>query len=181
MDSLQSVLSGSKERDIYAIAQYIEGHIAENWQTLIQKNIDMLLNIFTRSDDMAYKAYFNLLFRPVHKQLKQEGLFASPRLPGDINISREWGTEEENNRQRWAWSTINSAEGEPLGSIVTIMFHEHPQFCIPRQPQIIALTETSKEAVVEVLSDRSADFKNAPEAWIEIEEYMLRLQSQGFR
>lgn len=32
-----------------------------------------------------------------------------------------------------------------------------------------------------MLLDRFADFKNAPEAWIEIEEYMLRLQSQGFR
>ncbi len=46
MDSLQSVLSGNKERDIHAIAQYIEAHIALNWQTLIHKNIDKLVGVF---------------------------------------------------------------------------------------------------------------------------------------
>jgi hypothetical protein len=41
------------------------------------------------------------------------------------------------------------------------------------------LTETGKEAVVEALSHRSADFKNAREASIEIEEYLRGLQSQA--
>ena len=59
MDSLQSVLSGNKERDIHAIAQYIEAHIALNWQTLIDKNIDKLVNVFNKAGDMAYGMYLD--------------------------------------------------------------------------------------------------------------------------
>jgi hypothetical protein len=56
-------------------------------------------------------------------------------------------------QQRWMWSTIRGMEdGEPLGTIVTIVFHDHTQFRIPRSPQIIALLETSKETIVEALS-----------------------------
>jgi hypothetical protein len=179
MNSSQIILSGNKERDIHVVGRYIERHIAENWQTLLQKNIDKLLDAYNRAGDMAYGTYLNLLFRPVHKQLKQAGLRPKPRLPGNFNISREWGRMDESDQQRWMWSAIHSVEGEPLGTIVTITFHDHTQFRLPRQPQVIVLTETSKEAVVEALSHRSADFKNAREAKIEIEEYMRSLQSQG--
>jgi hypothetical protein len=102
-----------------------------------------------------------------------------PRFPGDFNISREWGTKEETDQQRWMWSIIESTEGKSLGTIVTITFHDHTQFRVPQKPQIIALTETSKEAVVEALSHRSADFKNALEFKIEYEEYLRSLESQG--
>ncbi|HAZ43486.1 MAG TPA: hypothetical protein DDW76_24990 [Cyanobacteria bacterium UBA11369] len=59
MDSLQIVLSGNKEKDIHAIAQYIEAHIALNWQTLIDKNIDKLVNVFNKAGDMAYGMYLD--------------------------------------------------------------------------------------------------------------------------
>ena len=179
MDSPQIVFSGNKEKDMHALAQYIEGHITENWQTLLQKNRDKLLDAYNRAGDMAYGTYLNLLFQPVHKQLKKAGLRPEPRFPGDFDISREWGNADESDQQRWMWSTIYSAEGEPLGTIVTITFHDHTQFHLPRQPQVIALTETSKEAVVEALSHRSADFKKALEFKIEYEQYLRNLQSQG--
>jgi AraC-like DNA-binding protein len=63
-----------------------------------------------------------------------------------------------------------------LLAIVTITFHDHNQFRIPQKPHIIALTETSKDAVVEVLSQLCDDFKSAREFKIEYEEY-LRIQS----
>lgn len=179
MESLQEFLSENKDSDIFALAQYIESHIALNWQTLLQKNSDRLLDAFNRAGDMAYGAYCYKLFRPVHKQLKQSRLRPLPWFPGDFNISREWGNADESDQQRWMWSTIASIEGESLGTIVTIIFHDHNQFRLPRQPQVIALTETSKEAVVEALSERSADFKNAREFKIEYEEYLRSLQSQG--
>lgn len=33
MESLQEFMAENKQSDILAIAQYIEGHIALNWQT----------------------------------------------------------------------------------------------------------------------------------------------------
>jgi hypothetical protein len=179
MELLKEFLSENKNSDIFAIAQYIDTHIAANWQTLIQKNIDKLVDVFNRAGDMAYGMYLGWLFLPVHKQLKEAGLRPKPRFPGDFNISREWGTKEETDQQRWMWSIIESTEGKSLGTIVTITFHDHTQFRVPQKPQIIALTETSKEAVVEALSHRSADFKNALEFKIEYEEYLRSLESQG--
>ncbi len=70
-------------------------------------------------------------------------------------------------------------QGEEIGTIVTIIFHDHTQFRLPRQPQIIALAQTSKDAVVEVLSDRSTDFKNALEFQIEYAEYLRRLEKMS--
>jgi hypothetical protein len=176
MASLQEFMAENKQSDILAIAQYIEAHIALNWQTLIHKNIDKLVGVFNKAGDLAYGMYLGWLFLPVHKQLKQAQLPPEPRFPGDFNISREWGNQEQTDQQRWMWSTINSAEGKPLGTIVTITFHDHTQFRIPQKPQIIALTETTKEAIVEALSHRSSDFKNALEFKIEYAEYFQSLE-----
>ena len=177
MESLQEFLSQNKKSDIFTLAQYIEGHIAQNWQILLHKHSDKLLRAFNKAGDMAYGAYLNFLFRPIHQQLKQAQLHPEPRFPGNFNLSREWGTKEETDQQRWMWSTIKSTEGESLGTIVTITFHDHTQFRIPQKPQIIALTETSKEAVVEALSHHSADFKNALEFKIEYAQYLQSLES----
>lgn len=176
MASLQEFMVENQKRDIFAIAQYIEAHIALNWQTLIHKNIDKLVGVFNKAGDMAYGMYLGWLFLPVHKQLKQAQLHPEPRFPGDFNISREWGNQEQTDQQRWMWSTIESTAGKSLGTIVTITFHDHTQFRIPQKPQIIALTETTKEAVVEALSQRSVDFKNALEFQIEYADYLRSLE-----
>jgi hypothetical protein len=138
MKSLQEFVAQNKP-DIFAIAQYIENHIAENSQSLLLKHRDKLLRAFEKAGDLAYGVYLNFLFRPIHQQLKQVQLSPKPRFPGDFNISREWGNQEETEQQRWMWSSIESTEGS-LGTIVTITFHDHTQFRIPQNPQIIALT-----------------------------------------
>jgi Family of unknown function (DUF6022) len=177
MDSLQIVFSGNKERDIYAIAQYIENHIAENWQTLIQQNRDKLVRVSNKANYLGYSVYSNWLYGPVNRKLKQVGLHLSSRLPGNLDLSREWGNADESDQQRWSWSTIHSAEGEALGTIVTILFHDHNQFRLPRSPQVFALTEIAKEDIVDALSQRSDDFKNAREDWIVVAEYLQSLES----
>lgn len=180
MKSFQGFLEENKENGIFAVAKYIEGHIAENWQTLLEESREQLLDAYDKAGDMAYGTYLNLLFLPIHKELKQAGLTPEPRFPGDFDISREWGTvEDQSDQQRWMWSTVNSIEGESLGTIVTIVFHDHTQFRVPRQPQVIALTESGKEAVVQALSNRSEDFKNALEFTVEYELYLQSQQNQG--
>ncbi|MBD1380206.1 DUF6022 family protein [Metabacillus arenae] len=173
--SLKELLQDSNISRINAIAQYIEDHIRENWQTVLQEKRDQLQKAYSEGGDMAYGTYLNLLFLAIHKQFKEDGLHPQPRFPGDFDISREWG-EDDSDRQRWMWSTVYTLNGEPLGTIVTIVFHDHTQFRVPRQPQIISLSETSKEAVVEALSLRSDEFKHALEFTVEYEEY---LRSQG--
>jgi hypothetical protein len=164
--------------DIFALGRDIETHISENWDLLLQKNRAKLLDAYERAGDMAYGTYLDMLFRPIHKQLKAAGLRPKPRLPGDFDISREWGVPEQNDEQRWMWSTIQESNGKPVGTIVTIVFHDHTQFRVPRQPQIITLSETGKEAVVEVLSRRSEKFKNALEFTVEYAEYLKSLENQ---
>jgi hypothetical protein len=90
MKSLQEFVAQNKP-DIFAIAQYIENHIAENSQSLLLKHRDKLLRAFEKAGDLAYGVYLNFLFRPIHQQLKQVKLSPKPRFPGDFNISREWG------------------------------------------------------------------------------------------
>jgi Family of unknown function (DUF6022) len=172
MQSLLEFLAENKNDDIFAISQYIESHIEENWQILLEKHQDKLLRAFERAGDMAYGAYLNFLFRPIHTQLKQINLYPEPRLPGDFSISREWGNKEETNQQRWMWSTIKSTKGNLLGTIVTITFHDHNEFRIPQKPGIIALSQTDKDAVVEAISWRSVDFQKAREFQVEYEEYL---------
>lgn len=176
MNSSQIMLLGNNS-NIDAIGRYITNHITENWQTLFLKNQNKLLDAFHKAGDMAYGVFCYKLFRPVHQQLKHAGLQASPWLPGDFNISREWGNADQSEQQRWMWSTIRSNDGKPIGTIVTIIFHDHTQFRLPRQPQIIALTQTSKAAVVKALSERSAKFKNALEFQIEYAEYLQSLKN----
>jgi hypothetical protein len=55
---------------------------------------------------------------------------------------------------------------------------DHTQFRLPRQPQILALSESGKEAVVEALSRYSADFSQAREFVVEYQEY-LRSQAEA--
>ncbi|MDR6224190.1 DUF6022 family protein [Desmospora profundinema] len=176
---LKEFLQEGKENGIDAIAQYMESHIAENWESLLQNRRDQLLEAYNQAGDMAYGTYLNLLFLPVHQQLKEAGLRPEPRFPGDFDISREWGNKEQTDQQRWMWSTVYTMDGKSLGTIVTIVFHDHTRFRVPRQPQILALRETRKEDVVAVLSLRSADFKRAREFTVEYEEYLRSQSNRG--
>ncbi|MBE9211523.1 hypothetical protein IQ247_02115 [Plectonema cf. radiosum LEGE 06105] len=174
MQSLLEFFAENKNDDIFVIGKYIESHIEANWQILLEKHHDKLLRTFNKAGDMAYGAYLNLLFRPIHIQLKQLNLAPKPRFPGDFSISREWGNQEETNQQRWMWSTIKLTKGNSLGTIVTITFHDHNEFRIPQKPGIIALVQTDKDAVVAALSQLSVDFQNAREFQIEYEEYLQK-------
>lgn len=173
--SVQEFLSAGSEPDIFALGRYIEAHIAENWRYVLETKHDRLLDTYHRLGEMVYGAYGEFLFRPVRRQLKQAGFRMTPRLPGEFNISREWGPEED--RQRWMWSTISGPDGKAIGTIVVKYFHDHTEFRVPRPPEILALTETGKETVVAALSQHSPDFSQAREASIEIEEYLRSLET----
>ena len=92
--------------DIFALAEEFESTIAATWEKVLQKNAAKLKDAYERGGDMAYGTYLDSLFRPIHKRLRELGLKVKPRLPGDFNISREWGVPDETDQQRWMWSTV---------------------------------------------------------------------------
>jgi hypothetical protein len=165
--SLLEFMQESKESTIDTLAQYMENHFTKNWKFIFEENKDQLLDTFKNIGEPAYGMYFNFLLVPVSKQFKQAGLHPESRLPGDLDISREWGTnKEETDQHRCFWSTIHAIEGEEsLGTIVSVLPHDHTRMHIPSVPQIFALTETNKEDIVEALSHRFAEFnfKDLPE------------------
>ncbi|MBV9786704.1 MAG: hypothetical protein JOZ51_00910 [Chloroflexi bacterium] len=175
--SLQELLTESSEPAIFAIGRFIEAQIAENWQRVLETRHDRLIDTYHRLGEMVYGAYGEFLFRPIRQEIKQAGFRLAPRLPGEFDISREWGTEED--RQRWMWSTVSTADGTAIGTIVVKYYHDHTEFRVPRPPAILALTETGKDAVVDALSRHSSDFNQAIEASIEIAEYLRSLEMQS--
>jgi hypothetical protein len=164
--------------DIFALGREIETHIAENWEKVLEQNRAKLLDAYERGGDMAYGTYLTMLFLPIHRRLREAGMKVKPRLPGDFNLSREWGVAEQNDEQRWMWSTVLDPDGKPIGTIVTITYHDHTQYRLPRQPGVIALAEVGKDAVVEALAQRSEDFKNALEFTLEYERYLKSLEGE---
>lgn len=158
--------------DIAAVAREIEAYVAGEWQSILEENRDKLADAYARAGDMAYGTYLDLLFRPVHRWMRESGLRARPKLPGDFEISREWGNSDETDQQRWMWSTLETADGRALGTLVTVTHHDHTRFRVPRAPGIFALGETGQDAVVDALSARSPGFAAAREASIEIAEYL---------
>ncbi len=162
-------------QDILALAQEFDAYIRANWQHVLEKHHVKLMAAYAEAGDSAYGTYLTLLFRPVHRHLKAAGLKPMPRLPGDFNRSREWGVPAGNDEQRWMWSTILGDAGAPIGTLVTIVYHDHTQFRLPRPPHLFGITETDQEAVVAALSARSEPFKHALPF---TEEYALYLKSQ---
>jgi len=170
MQSLQAFFEANGKRDIFTLAGYIEQHVNEYWEIAFQNKQREMLERYDEIGDSVYGLYGTEVFRHIHAQLKEVGWRATPRLPGNFNISREWG-DDETDRQRWMWSKIATNDGEPIGTIATAFYHDHEQIRIPRAFRIIALTETSKGEVVKALSAISPDFKNALEARVEYAAY----------
>lgn len=178
MTSPNALPAAAQANDIFGLANYVDGFVDTTWEDVLRDKHDKLMDAYTRAGDMAYGTYLDILFIPIEKQFKQAGLKLDPGLPGDFNISREWGNADETDQQRWFWCTVVAKEGGPIGTLVTIVYHDHTQFRLPRRPHTFGLAESGKDAVVAALSQRSDDFRNAREASVEIAEYLQRLEAQ---
>lgn len=173
MQSLQAFFD-QHSRDIYTLARYLDRYLAENTQPVFEQHKAELERLYPELGDGVYGVYGKYLFQPVHDQFKQVGLRSTPRLPfGGFSASREWGAEAD--RQRWCWSKITAADGATLGTIALGFYHDHTAIRIPRPPRVVALTETSKGAVIAALSRIEPEFGSAVEAKIEIAEYLAQL------
>lgn len=163
MHALYSVLPPRIPHDIQAIGVYAKRHVDTNWKAVLAKNTAKLDDAFARGGDMAYGTYLGLLLRPLMRSLAGSGLTASPRLPGQFDISREWGNSDETQQQRWMWSLVLDSENRNLGTLVTVIHHDHSRFRLPQPPEIFAIAENTKQQIVEALSQRSDGFREALE------------------
>jgi hypothetical protein len=178
MQTLQAFFAENNSSDIFTIGRYVQQYINENWQVVFQAERDEMVRLYPEIGDSVYGVYGNKLFKALHEEFKANGLRATPKLPGSLNISREWG-EDERDRQRWMWSKIVGQDGKAVGTIVTIFYHDHVEIRIPRVFKVIALKETSKGAVIEALSQMSADFAYAMDMKEEIELYMQQFSAES--
>jgi hypothetical protein len=165
--------------DIFALAEEFDAYIHAHWEQVLEKNRAKLAHAYAAAGDEAYGTYLTLLLRPIHRRLKEVGFKPKPRLPGNFNISREWGVPTEDDEQRWMWSTVMGEDGAPIGTLVTITYHDHTQFRLPRSPHLFALAEVGEEAVVEALSARSEQFKHALPFTEEYELYLAGVKHSG--
>src|SRR5688500_11677085 len=104
MQSLQVFFDENKSSDIHTLARYIQRHVDEQWEAVYQRKRGEMVEKYPQIGDSVYGIYGNHLFKPVHQQMKEAGLRATPKLPGHLMSSREWGPETD--RQRWMWSRI---------------------------------------------------------------------------
>lgn len=160
MKPLKEILSGQSEVAIQTLADYVQDHVREQWWRVLNESQEELLRLYDKSGEPTYGAYAQKLFRPVREQLERAGLLSEPRFPGTLSTSREWGPPEE--RERWMWSVARRGQGEPLGTLVVGLFHDHTRFRIPRLPGVLALEETDNDAIVGAIS-RAADRRKSGE------------------
>ncbi len=169
-----------QQDDIHALAQQVQRHVTERWRATLEENDEKLADAYARGGDMAYGTYLGLLFQPLNRQLRAAGFTLTPDLPGNMDRSREWGEAADGtDQQRWMWSLVRRRGGEKLGALVTVVFHDHTAFKLPRAPGLVALSETNDEAVIAALSARSSEFGSAREFTAEVAEYMRNLEDDG--
>ena len=160
------------ESGIELIAQQTRLHIDKNWAFVLSQHSARLVKAYQEMGDGAYGLYLDFLFKPVYKQLKDCGFSVLPKLPGNLNISREWGNVDETDQQRWMWSVLKFPDGSECGTIVVEVYHDHTQFRLPKPPAIGFLTFTKREDIIAELSRISPDFSKAKDMKAEYADYL---------
>jgi Family of unknown function (DUF6022) len=162
------------KKEIKAIAHYIQEHIDLHCETVWSANEEKFVKVYEEMGDLAYGQFLGLLFKPVSEHLKSDGFKLKPKLPGNLNTSREWGTNEID-RQRWMWCAVKGVDGSDYGTIVLKIFHDHTEFRLPRKPAVLFLYVTDKQDVIRELSKISSDFAKAMDMKMEYAEYLANL------
>ena len=163
---------------IESIADQVRLHINDKWEVIFNEHLAKLSKAYQELGDGAYGLYLDLLFKPIYKQLKNSNFQVLPKLPGNLNSSREWGTADETDQQRWMWSVLKHTNGSDCGTLVVEVFHDHTQFRLPRKPAIRSLIVTEQEEVIAELSRISPEFARAKDMKAEYADYLLSLDKK---
>lgn len=173
-DKIKMMKTIHAKSPVSSIALFIQEHITQNWELTLKNHPLKLLKAYEEMSEAAYGVYCQLLLKPVIIALRKLGYRMHPKLPGDLNISREWG--EEQHRERWIWTTLKYPDGSDCGTIVMKIFHDHTRFRIPEMPLVSALKVTSRQEIIARLSAISPDFAQAKDTKTEYIEYLESLK-----
>lgn len=147
--------------DIHALGGWLDAALSAQWQTVLHAHREKLAAAYEKAGDAAYGTYQQLLLRDAKRQMRGAGLRATPPLPGDFMVSREWGNADETEQERWMWSVIHTASGTALGTLVHVIPHDHTGFRVPRPPRALGLPVSTRPEIEAALSARSPDFAAA--------------------
>ncbi len=177
METLKAYFEKQKQPDIHTLAAYVQAYVNEHGQSVFDANKAEMIEKYPLIGDSVYGMHGKRLFDDLHAQMKALGLKATPRIPGNLMISREWG-DDESDRQRWMWSKITQADGTALGTIVCAFYHNHIEIDLPRPMKVMALEESTPKAVISALEKMSPDFAKALDMRAEVAAWMASMEGQ---
>ncbi|WP_425517361.1 DUF6022 family protein [Paenibacillus solanacearum] len=106
--------------------------------------------------DSAYGFFCLKLFEPLVAEMVRAGFVPRPVFPGTFPQSEEhWGPWED--RERRFWSVIRQENGQPLGTLVTRVHHDHTRLRLPRPPQVFVIHETDPTLISHVITHADPD------------------------
>ncbi|MFB9324573.1 DUF6022 family protein [Paenibacillus aurantiacus] len=149
-----------KETTIRMLQTYIQHYIDHHCQRVWDGNLPEIQRIFAQNGDSAYGFFCRKLFEPLVAEIVESGFHPRPLLPGAFPQSVEqWGPWED--RERRFWSVIYGQNEQPLGTLVTSIFHDHTSPRLPRRPQVVQIRETDPIRISDAIV--RADLKNENE------------------
>jgi hypothetical protein len=145
MSALTELYKGTTMRMLQSyVQQYIDQHCQEVWE----QNRSEIERIFEKNGDSAYGFFCRKLFEPLVAEIVEAGFLPRPLLPGTFPQSEEhWGPWED--RERRFWSVIYRDNDQPLGTLVSKIFHDHTCLRLPRQPKVYLIYETDPIRIAE--------------------------------
>ncbi|MBD0384032.1 DUF6022 family protein [Paenibacillus sedimenti] len=147
MSSLTETLKGTTMR---MMKNYVQQYIDHNYQQVWDKNLPEIERIFAKGGDSAYGFYCLKLFEPLMAEIVGAGFVPRPVLPGTFPQSEEhWGLWED--RERRFWSVIHQENRQPLGTLVSRIYHDHTRPRLPRPPQVYLIRETDPTLISHVI------------------------------
>lgn len=136
--------------------------LAGTWHATRESHAQRPDSAFAKGGDKAYGTNLTLLLRPLTKAMRTFDLGVYPRLPGSFMESREWGNADGSEQQRWFWTSIvRQRDVCALGTLVTVLHHDHRCFRLPRAPEMFALAAVGVDVVERELCSLSAGYAAA--------------------
>jgi hypothetical protein len=152
----------SETSTIHELSAHVRSYIEAHYQRVFAENEERLQQVFAQVGEPAYGAFGRVLFQPLKEELAHYGVHCENNLPGVLQTSIErWGPPED--RERCLWTILRNADGHPLGTLVTRLFHDHTRFRLPRPPRVFALDVYEQEDILEALLHASVRITNGQE------------------
>jgi hypothetical protein len=147
-------------RTVQTVAAWIRSRLDASWQDSWQRQLPELTAAWERIGEPAYGLYNRELFRPIQRELEEQGLTCAPRLPGTLELSEEdWGPEDFRERRMWTLLLDRETGGGALGALVVRFYHDHTELRLADKPSMEAVEEVDHGVIRDIVVQD-------PEHWV---------------